>query len=45
MFVVSNDKLLEKESDVTVIDESTQKYPLKWLKYISIFTGKLGHYV
>ena len=39
--LVSSDQLLGKESDVTLIDESTQRYPLAMVKIdCPFFTGK-----
>ena len=39
--LVSSDRLLGKESDVTLIDESTQRYPLAMVEIdCPFFTGK-----
>ena len=44
--LVSNDQLLGKESDVILIDESTQRYPLAMVEIDCLFfTEKLRHYV
>ena len=43
---VSSDQLLGKESDVTLIDESTQRYPLAMVEIDCPFSQeKLRHYV
>ena len=39
--MISSDQLLGKESDVTLIDESTQRYPLAMVEIdCQFFTGK-----
>ena len=44
--LVSSDQLLGKESDVTLIDESTQRYPLAMVEIDVHFSQeKLRHYV
>ena len=44
--LVSSEQLLGKESDVTLIDESTERYPLAMVEIdCPFFTEKMNHYV
>ena len=43
--LVSSDQLLGKESDVTLIDESTQRYPLAMVEIDHFSQENLRHYV